>query len=95
MIQSWTLYDDIADAARGAIKVTVTLSDGRRRWCFFVTPAALASRGDWVRGTRVRMHLGERHIIVVSEVTHDGVECVLRELDAGRRVGAPHAAVTI
>jgi hypothetical protein len=81
VLRSYTIDDDLADADRGAVEVTVTLADERRRWCFFITPAALAAVGDWVEGTRVRLHLGEPHMIVVSELSRDVVERVLRQLE--------------
>ena len=82
MLRSYKIDDDLATADEGAIEVTVTLTDERRRWLFFMTPAALAACGDWVKGTRVRMHLGEPHMIVVAEVTVDIIERVLRQLEA-------------
>ena len=82
MLQSYTIDDDLADADHGAIEVSLTLVDGRRRWCFFMTPSALAVCGDWVRGTQVRVHLGEPHMIVVSEISAHIVDRVLRQLEA-------------
>jgi hypothetical protein len=81
MIRSYTIDDDLAGADHGAIEVTVTLTDERRRWCFFMTPQALAACGDWVSGTRVRVHVGEPHMIVVGEISREIIETVLRELD--------------
>jgi hypothetical protein len=46
-----------------------------------MTPAALMACGDLVPGTAVRLHIGERHMIVVGEVTAPIIEAVLRELD--------------
>jgi hypothetical protein len=82
VLRSYTIEDDLARAHEAAVEVTVTLADERRRWCFFMTPAALAACGDVVEGTRVRLHLGEPHMIVVSELTPDVIERVLRELEA-------------
>jgi len=82
IIRSYTIDDDLTNADQGAIEVTVTLADERRRWCFFMTPAALASAGDWVDGTEIRVHLGEPHMIVVSAISQDVVERVLRRLEA-------------
>jgi hypothetical protein len=81
VLRSYTIDDDLALASSSAIEVTVTLVDERRRWLFFMTPAALASCGDWVEGTHVRMHLGELHMIVVEDITRDIIERVLRHLD--------------
>jgi hypothetical protein len=82
VLRSYIIDDDLAAADHGAIEVTVTLTDERRRWCFFMTPAALEACGDYVPGTRVRVHLGEPHMIVVSEISVDIIASVLRELEA-------------
>ena len=81
-LRSYTIDDDLAQADRAAIEVTVTLADGRRRWLFFMTPAALAACGNWVEGTEVRVHLGVPHMVVVATVSTDIIERVLRQLDA-------------
>jgi hypothetical protein len=62
------------------VEVTVTLADGRRRWCFFMTPSALANVGDWIPGTRTPYHLGELHMVVVAEMTPEIIDRVLGEL---------------
>ena len=82
VLRSYRIDDDLAAAGRGAIEVTVTLADEQRRWCCFMTPAALAAVGDFVEGTSVRVHFGEPHMIVVSEVSRDVIERVLRQLEA-------------
>ena len=81
MLRSYTIDDDLSDADRGAVEVTVTFADESRRWCFFMTPAALVACGDLVDGMDVRVHLGEPHMIVVSHLSRDVVEHVLRSLD--------------
>ena len=80
MLESFKIDDDIACANSGAIEVTVNLVDGRRRWCYFMTPAALAAAGDWIPGTRVRLHYGSPHMIVVSELDTSIIEKVLQHL---------------
>ena len=55
---------------------------GCKRWLFFATPQLLASVGDYVEGTRVRLHLGERHMVVVSELSAAVIDAVLRQLHA-------------
>jgi hypothetical protein len=82
VLRSYVIDDDLQDAGRGGIEVTVTLADERRRWCFFIRPAALQACGDWVEGTRVRIHLGELHMVIVSELSRDVIERALRELAA-------------
>ena len=82
-MSSYTLHirDPLEDADLGAIEVDVTIGHDRR-WCFFMTPAALASCGDWVEGTKTRVHLGVPHMIVVSQVDEQIIRSVLASLDA-------------
>ena len=82
MIRSFSIDDDLAAADQAAVEVTVTLTDEQRRWCFFITPAALLVAGDLLEGTETRVHFGEPHMIVVSDVTRDVIERVLRQLEA-------------
>jgi len=81
-IASYRIEDRLDRPEEGAVEVVLELSDGQRRWCFFLTPARMSLVGDWVDGTQVRVHLGAEHMIVVSELTPDIVDRVLRELDA-------------
>src|SRR4051794_15826226 len=80
-LREFKIVDDVAAGDRGAIEVTLTLEDGSSRWCFFMTPTALGSVGDWVPGTRVRFHHGAPPMIVVSEISDEIVGLVLRHLD--------------
>ncbi len=78
-INSYRIDDDLSST--GAVEVSLELIDGRKRWCFFVTPSSLAAVGDWVPGTHVPHHIGERHMIVVGELTESIVGAVLMDLD--------------
>jgi hypothetical protein len=78
---SYTIDDAITDPLTCTVEVTIDFA-GQRRWLFFATPQLLASVGDWVKGTRVLMHLGERHMIVVSELSAVVIDAVLRQLHA-------------
>ena len=80
-IKSYTIKDDLALADHLGIEVTVTFTDGRFGWCFFMTPSAQATGGDWVDGTEVRVHLGVPHMIVVSEISQDIIERILRRME--------------
>src|SRR5687767_1993165 len=80
-LKTFRIDDDLAGASRGAIEVTVTMDDGASRWCYFMTPPALAAAGDRVPGTQVRFHYGAPHMIVVSELDADIVARVLGRLD--------------
>jgi len=77
----YTIDDPITDPLTCSVEVTIDFG-GRKRWLAFVTPQLLASAGDWVEGTRVRLHLGERHLIVVSELSTAIIDTVLRMLQA-------------
>jgi LAO/AO transport system kinase len=81
-MRSYKIDDPITDPLTDNIEVTIEFEDGSRRWLFFATPAHLASVGDWIPGTQVRMHLGERHMIVVGQLNEVIVDKVLKELDA-------------
>jgi hypothetical protein len=80
-LKAFEIQDDPSNADRGAIEVTVTMRDGRRRWCFFMTPEGLGNAGNWIPGTRVRFHYGAAHMIVVSDIDADIIEKVLSYLD--------------
>jgi hypothetical protein len=77
---SYTIDDPIADPASAVVEVTVDFGGGHKRWCFFATPGALAVCGDWVEGTRVRVHLGVPHMIIVSELSAGIIDRVLSQM---------------
>ena len=78
---SYTIDDPITNPLPSSVEVTIDFS-GRKRWLFFATPELLGSVGDYVEGTQVRLHLGERHMIVVSELSEAVIDAVLRQLHA-------------
>jgi hypothetical protein len=61
------------------LSVAIDFPEGKR-WLFFVTPGLLASVGDFVEGTQTRLHLGERHMVVVSELNPEVIGSVLEQL---------------
>jgi hypothetical protein len=75
----YTIDDAIESPLTASVEVTIDFPSGKR-WLFFVTPAQLATVGDFVEGSQVRVHFGERHMIVVSELTPEVIDAVLREL---------------
>jgi hypothetical protein len=77
----YTIDDPITDPLTNSVEVTIDF-EGQRRWLFFTTPHLLASVGDFVEGTKVRVHLGERHMIVVSELSESIIDRVLSSLYA-------------
>jgi len=72
--------DDPLDA-HGGIEVTIEFPGGEKRWCFFITPESLRAVGDHVPGSEVRYHIGERHMIVIAELSAELVDAVLKDLD--------------
>lgn len=63
------------------VEVTVELSNGERRWCIFSTPAALEGCGEWIEGTQVPFHYGNRHIIIAKELSEDFIRRMLHHID--------------
>ncbi len=80
-LQSFQITDDMRIANEVAIEVEVRFEDGERRWCYFMTPEALASCGDILEGTEVRIHPGVKHMIVASRLDRNVVERALHQLD--------------
>lgn len=77
----YTIDDAISNPLTCSVEVTIDFGS-RKRWLYFATPQLLASVGDWVPGTRVRLHLGERHMVVVSDLSIAIIDAVLRQLHA-------------
>jgi hypothetical protein len=75
----YTIDDTVDCPLQTSVEVTIEFSTGKR-WLFFATPGLLASVGDFVDGTRVRVHLGEKHMIVVSELDPGIIDAVLNQL---------------
>lgn len=82
LLTAFHLDDAIRPDEDLPIEVTVELSNGERRWCIFATPSALASCGDWVEGTKIPFHYGNRHVIVSRELSEDLVGRILNYIDA-------------
>ncbi len=91
---AYTIDDPITDPLSSCVEVTVNFGDGCKRWCFFATPEALTACGDWVEGTRIRLHLGVPHMIVVSELSEGVIDRVLRQLDAADELEAHTAPLS-
>ncbi len=75
----YTIDDSINDRWTWIAEVTINFGS-EKRWLFIITTEHLASVGDWVDGTQVRLHLGERHMIIVSELSEEIIDAVLRQL---------------
>jgi hypothetical protein len=84
MLKSFTIQDDLAAQDAAAVEVVLELASGERRWCFFMTPAALTACGDFIPGTTIRYHHGAPHMIVVAgHLNRPLIEKVLHELAEG------------
>jgi hypothetical protein len=83
MLKSFTIDDDLAGQDAGAIEVTLHLQNADRRWCYFMTPTALASCGDLIPGTKIHFHFGAPHMIVVAaRLDRPIIERALRDIDS-------------
>ncbi len=77
----YSIDDEITDPLTCSVEVTIDFGS-YKRWLFFATPQLLASVGNWVLGTQVHLHLGERHMVIVSELSAAIIDAVLRQLHA-------------
>lgn len=82
LLVSLVIEDDGAQGVLGAVEVRVKMVTGADRWCFFMTPEALAACGDLLPDSSVRFHLGVAHMIVVSEIDEDIIRRTLEEIDS-------------
>lgn len=75
----YTIDDSIELPLQTSVEVTISFPSGKR-WLFFVTPELLNRVGDDVDGSSAKVHLGELHMIVVSELSVPIIDSVLQEL---------------
>jgi hypothetical protein len=87
-IRSYSIDDGPNKTNEGAVEITMVLEDGRKRWCFFFTPQGLATCGDFVDRTQIRIHLGVPWMIVVSELNDEIIDRVLRQLERDGEIEA-------
>lgn len=64
-----------------AVEVTVLLSDGTKRGCFFVTPQMLESITQEIIGSVRIIMYGVPHMIVVSEINVEAIAVTLRAIE--------------
>ena len=77
------ITDDLRLRNEIAIEVEVNFDNGEKRWCYFMTPEALATCGDLLPGPRrVRIHVGVSHMIVASALDTPIIEEALAQLDS-------------
>ncbi|HEY1016727.1 MAG TPA: hypothetical protein VGE07_28705 [Herpetosiphonaceae bacterium] len=81
MLREIKIDDDLAESDRSGIEVTISFSDGQRRWCFFMTPAALQACGDQIDGSDVFIHYDAPHRIIVSDISAPIIEAALRQIE--------------
>lgn len=81
MFLTFTLCDDLETQDAGAIEVVLHMPDGTQRWCYFMTPIALAACGDRIGDGETRIHYGAPNMIVVSErLTEATIELALQHI---------------
>jgi hypothetical protein len=83
LLASYVVDDPIEDPTADWVEVTVTLTDGGRRWCAFTTPAHVAQRGEQLEadGRSFRAFFAVPHAIVVTRLSTGVIEATLRQLD--------------
>lgn len=82
MLSTITIDDDLSSQDSGGIEVILELENGTRRWCYFMTPKALAACGDWIDGTQIRIHYASPYMIVVADqLTEEVIENALKHID--------------
>lgn len=75
-------WDQIEDAQRSSVEVTIELSDGQRRWCFFITPEGLAHLdGQTLHGTVHLILYGAPHMIVLRDLSLQSIEEALSYIE--------------
>lgn len=62
-------------------EVTVELSNGERRWCLFLTPAALERFGEWLEMINGRFLYDNRHLIFAQDLSEEAIGMMLDFLD--------------
>jgi hypothetical protein len=75
----YTIDDEITLPLASSVGVTIEFPAGKR-WLFFDTPELLSSVGDFASGTHARLHLGEKHMIVASEISKQVIDSVSEQL---------------
>ncbi len=83
---SYVEIDVPTNQTNHAVEVYVTLTDGKKRWCFFHSPETVRNCGDLLNGTKVRIHYGAKHMIIVSELSKDVIRQTLNQIDAAGEI---------
>lgn len=85
-IESIEIEDAIVLHKTAAIDVALVTTEGKKRWCFFLTPEGMSACGDFIEGTEVRFHYGASHMILVSEISQEIIEAALRDIEKQGKV---------
>jgi hypothetical protein len=70
------------DVSGDSVEVEVELSDGQRRWCWFVTPEGLSRLCQLQLGPERLIMYAAPHMVVVSAITEAVINQALRHIDA-------------
>ena len=81
MIKSIIIEDSIASHIKRAIEVVLEMNDGTKRWCFFLTPEGASQCGDFIEGTKTRIHYGAPHVFIVSDISKDIIESAIKQAE--------------
>ena len=77
---TYAINDPLGEPTIGTVEVTVEVGGGRRRWCFFATPQALAAFGYGADAAGGWQDLRATPMIVVGELNESAIARVLRQL---------------
>ena len=77
----YTIDDEFEDGEDAVVEVTVSLSNGEKRWCDFATAAALSGWGWTIEGTDALFQHPNGHRVIVTSLTRDVIDRVLHYLD--------------
>jgi len=81
MIKSINIEDSIDAHTTRAIEVVLEMNDNTKRFCFFLTPQGATNCGDFVEGTKTRVHYGALHVFTVSDISKEIIESVIKEIE--------------
>jgi len=81
MIKSIIIEDSIDSHIKRAIEVVLNMTDGTKRWCFFLTPQGASRCGDFIEGTKTRIHYGAPHVFIVSDISKEIIESAIKQAE--------------
>jgi len=81
MIKSIIIDDSIDSHNERAIEVVLKMADGTKRWCFFLTPQGATQCGDYIEGTKTRIHYGASHMFIVSDISKEIIESAIKQAE--------------